>query len=168
MVSFFSPKEEACLSDRSAYSSSHWRHWVPRRPSSLTLNRGTDERLGFEGIGRGVDFVAIKAIMANMATEKASVAHAKNTLSSLINKVAYGKTRVVLESRGKPKAALISTEDLEKLERLENRAAAPQRPLNILLRAQALRGKMRRRRKKLLPDSAELLDQLRAQRDRGI
>jgi prevent-host-death family protein len=112
--------------------------------------------------------VAIKAIMANMATEKASVAHAKNTLSSLINKVAYGKTRVVFESRGKPKAALISTEDLEKLERLENRAAAPQRPLNILLRAQTLRGKMRRRRRKLLPASAELLDQLRAQRDRGI
>jgi len=49
--------------------------------------------------------------MANMATEKASVAHAKNILSSLINKVADGKTRVVLESRGKPKAALISTED---------------------------------------------------------
>lgn len=68
-------------------------------------------------------------------------AHAKNTLSSLINKVAYGKTRVVLESRGKPKAALISTEDLEKPERLENRAAAPKRRLNILLRAQALRAR---------------------------
>ena len=115
-----------------------------------------------------VDSVGIMAIMANMAIEKASVAHAKNSLSSLINKVAYGKTRVVLESRGKPKAALISTEDLEKLERLENRAAARQRPLNILLRAQALRERTRRRRKKLLPDSAELLDQLRAQRDSGI
>ena len=115
-----------------------------------------------------VDSVAITPNMANMATEKASVAHAKNILSSLINKVADGKTRVVLESRGKPKAALISTEDLEKLERLENRAAAPQRSLNILFRAQALRGKMRRRRKKLLPDSAELLDQMRGQRDRGI
>jgi len=43
-----------------------------------------------------------------MGIEKASVAHAKNTLSSLINKVAYGKTRVVLELRGKPKAALIN------------------------------------------------------------
>lgn len=78
-------------------------------------------------------------------------AHAKNTLSSLINKVAYGKTRVVLESRGKPKAALISTEDLEKPERLENRAAAPKRRLNILLRAQALRAKMRRLRKSYSP-----------------
>ena len=80
----------------------------------------------------------------------------------------HRSTPVVLESRGKPKAALISTEDLEKLERLENRAAAPQRPLNTLLRAQALRGKIRRRRKQLLPDSAELLDQMRGQRDRGI
>ena len=51
MVSFFSPKEGACLPDRSAYSSSHWRDWVPWRPSSLTLNCGTEERLGFEGIG---------------------------------------------------------------------------------------------------------------------
>lgn len=107
------------------------------------------------------------AIMANMGTEKTSVAHAKNTLSSLINKVAYGKARVVLESRGKPKAALISTEDLEKLERLEKRGATPQRRLSILLQAQALRRKMRRRRKKLLSDSAELVDQLRGQRDRG-
>jgi hypothetical protein len=40
--------------------------------------------------------------------------------------------------------------------------------MNILLQAQALRRKMRRRRKKLLPDSAELLDELRGQRDRGI
>jgi beta-phosphoglucomutase-like phosphatase (HAD superfamily) len=61
-----------------------------------------------------------------------------------------------------------STEDLEQLKRLESRAAAPQRRLNILLRAQALRRKMRRRRKKLLPGSAELLDQLRGQRDCGI
>jgi prevent-host-death family protein len=107
------------------------------------------------------------AIMTTMGTEKASVAQAKNTLSSLINKVAYGKARIVLESRGKPKAALISTEDLEKLERLEKRGAAPQRRLSILLQAQALRGKMLRRRKKSLPDSAELLDRLRGQRDRG-
>src|SRR5262245_6964127 len=59
-------------------------------------------------------------IMAwSMKLERASVAHAKNTLSNLINKVAYGKTRILLESRGKPKAALVSTEDLERLERLE-------------------------------------------------
>ena len=115
-----------------------------------------------------LDYVAIMAIMAIMAIEKASVAQAKNTLSSLINKVAYGKTRVVLESRGKPKAALISTEDLERLQNLEQRDVGPQNRLKILAQAQALRAKMQRRRKKILPDSADRLNQLREQRDRGI
>jgi prevent-host-death family protein len=108
------------------------------------------------------------AIMAIMELEKASVAHAKNTLSSLINKVAYGKTRVVLESRGKPKAALVSTEDLERLEHLEQHDVNPQSRLKILAQAQALRAKMRRRRKKLLSDSADRLNKLREQRDRGL
>ncbi len=103
-----------------------------------------------------------------MPLEKASVAHAKNTLSSLINKVAYGKTRVVLESRGKPKAALISTEDLEMLQRLERRGIAPRDRLAILSRAQALRERIRRRRKKPLPDSAKLLNKLREERGRGF
>ena len=106
--------------------------------------------------------------MAFMDLEKASVAHAKNTLSSLINKVAYGKTRVVLESRGKPKAALISTEDLEMLQRLEQRGVAQRDRLHILAQAHALREKMRRRRKKILSDSAERLNRLREERDRGI
>jgi prevent-host-death family protein len=108
------------------------------------------------------------AMMATMGTEKASIARAKNMLSILINKVAYGKTRVVLESRGKPKAVLISTEDLKRLEHLEQRDVAPQNRLKILVQAQALRGKMRRRRKKILSDSADRLNQLRGQRDRGI
>jgi prevent-host-death family protein len=112
--------------------------------------------------------MAIMAMMENMGIEKASVAHAKNTLSSLINKVAYGKTRVVLESRGKPKAALISTEDLERLVHLEQRDLAPRHRLKILVQAQALRAKMRRRRKKILSDSADRLNKLREQHDRGI
>jgi prevent-host-death family protein len=112
--------------------------------------------------------IAILAIMAFVDLEKASVAHAKNTLSSLINKVAYGKTRVVLESRGKPKAALISAEDLEMLQRLEQHGVAPRDRLHILARAQTLRGKMRRRRKKIIPDSAERLNRLREERDHKI
>lgn len=103
-----------------------------------------------------------------MEIETVSVARAKNTLCSLINKVACGKTRVVLESRGKPKAALISTEDLERLEHLEQHEVGLQNRLKILVQAQALRGKMRRRRKKLLPDSADRLNKLREQSARGI
>jgi prevent-host-death family protein len=103
-----------------------------------------------------------------MGLEKASIAHAKNALSSLINKVAYGKTRILLESRGKPKAALISTEDLERLERLEAGEATAEVHLHALTQAQVLRRKIQRRRKKLLPDSADLLNRLREKRDRGL
>jgi prevent-host-death family protein len=74
-----------------------------------------------------------------MDTNRASIAQAKNALSSLIDKVAYGKTRVVLESRDKPKAALISTDDLEKLERLEREEKGPEARLHFLTQAQALR-----------------------------
>jgi len=103
-----------------------------------------------------------------MEREKASVARAKNTLSSLIDKVAYGKTRVLLESRGKPKAALISAEDLERLEQLERGKETPEVRFHILAQAKALRRKIYRRRKKTLSDSAKLLDRLREQRDRGL
>lgn len=152
-----------CLSARAAV--------VVRRPSCARMMRSdinSGRRTDFGGRLQMFDYVAIMAIMRTMGTEKASVALAKNTLSSLINKVAYGKTRVVLESRGKPKAALISTEDLERLEHLEQRDASPQNRLKILVQAQALRGKIRRRRKKILPNSADRLNQLREQRDRGI
>jgi len=103
-----------------------------------------------------------------MGLEKASIAQAKNALSSLINKVAYGKTRILLESRGKPKAALVSTEDLEKLERLEAGEGNTDVHLRILGQAQTLRRRIQRRRKKLLPDSADLLNKLREKRDRGV
>jgi prevent-host-death family protein len=103
-----------------------------------------------------------------MGLEKASIADAKNTLSSLINKVAYGKTRILLESRGKPKAALISTEDLERLERLEAGEGTAEVHLHNLTQAQVLRRRIQRRRKKLLPDSADLLNRLREKRDRGL
>ena len=101
-----------------------------------------------------------------MGLEKASVAEAKNTLSSLINKVAYGKTRVVLESRGKPKAAIVSTEDLEKLERLERETEGPDTRFHVLTQAHTLRQKIKRRRKKLLSDSADILNSLRDGRSR--
>ena len=45
-----------------------------------------------------------------------SVGKLKKDLSSLLNQVAYGNQRVVVESRGKPKAVLISMEELERLE----------------------------------------------------
>ena len=40
----------------------------------------------------------------------------KRDLSDLVNRVAYGGERIVLTSRGKPKAALVSIEDYERLQ----------------------------------------------------
>lgn len=48
----------------------------------------------------------------------ASIAEARAGLSSLINRVAHGKERIILTSRGRPKAALVGLEDLSALEDL--------------------------------------------------
>ncbi len=49
-----------------------------------------------------------------MKTEtQVSIGRVKRDISELVNRVAYGEERVILTSRGKPKAALISMEDYE-------------------------------------------------------
>jgi len=47
----------------------------------------------------------------------------KRDISKLVNRVAYGHERIVLTSRGEPKAALVSLEDYEQLERMEDETA---------------------------------------------
>jgi prevent-host-death family protein len=44
-----------------------------------------------------------------------SIGQVKRDLSELINKVAYGGEYIVLTSRGKPKAVLVSVSDYEQL-----------------------------------------------------
>ncbi len=46
---------------------------------------------------------------------------ARDEFSDLINRAAYGKERVVLTRRGKPLAAVVPLDDVELLERLEDR-----------------------------------------------
>lgn len=53
-----------------------------------------------------------------------SISEMKDTLSEILNRVAYGRERIVVTSRGKPKAAVISIDDLELLEELEDTLAA--------------------------------------------
>lgn len=53
-----------------------------------------------------------------------SVSEMKDTLSEVLNRAAYGQERIVIASRGKPKAVVISVEDLELLEELEDALAA--------------------------------------------
>lgn len=57
--------------------------------------------------------------------KKVSASEAKAQLAELVLGVAYRGDRVVIERRGKPVAALVSMDDLE---RLEQRDAAPPGP----------------------------------------
>ena len=51
-----------------------------------------------------------------------SIGQIKRDISELVNRVTYAGERIILTSRGKPKAALISMEDYEQLLKSENRA----------------------------------------------
>ena len=53
-----------------------------------------------------------------------SVSRLKNALSEYLSRAAYGGERIIVSSRGKPKAAVISMADLERLEELEDAQAA--------------------------------------------
>ncbi len=46
---------------------------------------------------------------------------ARDALSELLNRAAYGKERLVLTRRGKPLAALVPLEDLELIEEIKKR-----------------------------------------------
>jgi prevent-host-death family protein len=48
-----------------------------------------------------------------------SISNLKGKLSDVLNRVAYGRERIVVSSHGKPKAAVISVEDLKLLEEFE-------------------------------------------------
>ncbi|MCC7353793.1 MAG: type II toxin-antitoxin system Phd/YefM family antitoxin [Anaerolineae bacterium] len=52
-----------------------------------------------------------------MAEIRVSIGQVKRDISELVNRVVYGGERVVLTSRGKPKAALISIKEYEHLRR---------------------------------------------------
>ncbi len=50
-----------------------------------------------------------------------AVSRARGDLAEALNRVAYTGERIVLERRGKRVAAIVSVEDLDLLEQLENR-----------------------------------------------
>lgn len=51
-----------------------------------------------------------------------SVAEAKNRFSDVLRRAEYGGERVIVERHGKPVAAIVSTEDLRRLEAAEEAA----------------------------------------------
>ena len=57
-----------------------------------------------------------------MTPTRISIGQVKRDISELVNRVAYGEERIILTSRGKPKAAIVSMEDYERLE--QERVAA--------------------------------------------
>ena len=51
-----------------------------------------------------------------MNDTKISIGQVKRDISELVNRVAFGGERIVLTSRGKPKAVLVSLEDYERIQ----------------------------------------------------
>jgi prevent-host-death family protein len=88
----------------------------------------------------------------------ASIAQARAELSALVNLVAHGKQRVVLTSRGRPKAALIGLEDLSAL---EERAASIVAEESLLEADEFVERVCRRRQGERLSDSADDLAVIR-------
>jgi prevent-host-death family protein len=50
-----------------------------------------------------------------MLEAKVSIGRVKRDISELVNRVAYGGERIILTSRGKPKAVIVSLDDLNRL-----------------------------------------------------
>jgi prevent-host-death family protein len=55
-----------------------------------------------------------------------SIGEVKRDISELVNRVAYGHERIILTSRGKPKAVLVSVEDYQRLQEQEQRTGQQQ------------------------------------------
>ncbi len=74
-----------------------------------------------------------------------SIGQVKRDISELVNRVTYAGERIVLTSRGKPKAALVSMQDYERLLKSEDRAADIQK---WLAETRVLSSKIEKRRGK--------------------
>ena len=95
------------------------------------------------------------------------IAEIKRNLSTLINRVAFGRDRIILASRGKPKAALVSIEDLHRLETLD-RVPSPsrsQRKAALAMARAAREMTLARRKGAPVTDVVEDLRRLREDRD---
>ena len=80
-----------------------------------------------------------------MAEIRISIGQVKRDISELVNRVAYRGERIVLTSRGKPKAALVSIEDYERLKR-EQPEEAVARWDEWVAKCEALNEKIAKRR----------------------
>lgn len=58
--------------------------------------------------------------MSTKVMTTTTVSEARNNFPELLNRVGFGKERILIERHGKPIAAIISLEDLKRLEALED------------------------------------------------
>ena len=99
-----------------------------------------------------------------------SIAEVKRSISTLVNRVAFGGERIILTSRGRPKAALISIEDLRKLERLERAESSlyAERKAALAMAKAVREMTLARRGGTPFPDVSEEIRKLREERDLEI
>lgn len=95
---------------------------------------------------------------------RASIAQARAELSDMVNRVAHRGERVVITSRGRPKAALVGLDDLAAVEDLHH---VPSPDESVFAEIDELVERIRRRRRgKYLSDSVEDLRAIREGRVR--
>jgi prevent-host-death family protein len=99
-----------------------------------------------------------------MAETQVGIGTVKRDISELVNRVAYGGERIVLTSRGKPKAALVSMQDYERLEQ-ERIAARVARWETWLAQSDALAAEILARRGGQPIDVEALMEAVRADRE---
>ena len=94
-----------------------------------------------------------------------SIGEAKNRLSKIINEVVFAKKRVIINSHGQPKAAMISLVELEKFEEME-RLLFPSKQVGLmaLKKAAQLREQIYYRKKGTVSDSSDDLKHIRKER----
>jgi prevent-host-death family protein len=92
-----------------------------------------------------------------MKTSRVSITEAKQNLGELVKRVAYGEERIALEFRGKPKAALVSWQDFQRLQKPEGHEN------EVLDELHEIRRKIIGR-VGILPEAGEMLRQVRQKR----
>lgn len=87
-----------------------------------------------------------------------SIGQIKRDISELVNRVAYAGERIILTSRGKPKAALISMADYERLVQIDHK----QSDIQVwLTQTQEISDKIHKRRGEMI-DVDALLNESRS------
>ena len=98
--------------------------------------------------------------------ETMNVVAVRQRFSEVMARVAYAGQRVVIERKGRPMMALVSIEDLHRLEELEQGSQSTRtRRAAALALATAARARIRAERQGVsVPDSADILERLREER----